>query len=43
MNIKALRSLVRGTVLAVAIEITVLTDTFSRPAYAQQEIHGEDV
>ena len=44
MKIKALRSLVRGNmILAVTIGTTVLTDTLSRPANAQQEVHREDV
>ena len=42
MKTKALRSLVRGLVVAVAIGTTVLTDTLSRPANAQQEIYREN-
>ena len=42
MKIKAWRSLVRGLVAAVTIGTTVFTDTLTRPANAQQEIHRED-
>ena len=42
MKTKAFRSLVRGLVVAVAIGTTVLKDTLSRPANAQQEIHREN-
>ena len=35
-------SLVRGLVVAVTIGTTVLTDTLSRPANAQQETHREN-